>query len=289
VSTDKNLQKKLEKVKLVASDLDGTLLDNNSRISSTTKSLIKRLRRDSGVMFVILTGRIHPSAEPFLDELELDTPLVSLNGSVVRFPHNKQYLYHAKLPVGTVSLILKLVELYEVDSAFVTGDRIFYRNNRNAIPSYLGGREVRTMPVRAYDDYREDVIEVVLSGSFQTLQEIIRSLKGVFKDTLSQMFYPSTHRAGIWYLELKTNGVTKATGLDYVRKYYNIKLKDIAAVGDFYNDLEFCKISGVTIAMKNAVDELKVVADYVTKRTNDKDGMAEFLTLLWEVKNKKYK
>ncbi len=283
---DKDLQKKLEKVKLVATDLDGTLLDNHSRVSLTTKSLMKRLRHNNNLIFVLLTGRIHASAEPYADDLDLDTPLVSLNGSVVRLPHSKRYLYHAKLPVNAVSLILKLVKLYDVDSALVTSDTILYVANRNAIPSYLGGSEVRAVPVRSYDDHKKEVVEIALTSSFHILQEVMRALKEVFKDKLALMFYPSAQRAGMWYLELKNNGITKATGLDYVRKYFNIKLKEIAAVGDFYNDLEFCRVAGVTVAMKNSVDELKTIADYVTRHTNDNDGVAEFLTLLWEAKNK---
>jgi Cof subfamily protein (haloacid dehalogenase superfamily) len=279
-----DLQKRLRKVKLVATDLDGTLLDRDNRISHATKSLIKRLRDEHKILFAVLTGRIHPSAEPYLEELQLDTPLVSLNGSVVRFPRSDKYLYHTKLPAKSISTILELVSLYEVDSALVKSDRIICNGNRNAVPSYLGVDQDWTVNVSDYEDREENVVEVVLSGPFQAIQEIMRSIRGIFRDKISRAFYPSSQRSGTWHLELKPNGITKATGLDYIRKYYNIGFKEIAAIGDFYNDIDFCRISGVAVAMKNAVEELKAIADYITEHAHDSGGMEEFLTLLLESK-----
>jgi hydroxymethylpyrimidine pyrophosphatase-like HAD family hydrolase len=143
------------------------------------------------------------------------------------------------------------------------------------------------MEVDSYYDYTDKVLRVVLSSDRNyILYRVARKIEPPFFSNISTSIYPSLKYDRLTYLEVKRRGISKATGLKYVRKFFKLKRKEIAGIGDFYNDVEFLKSVGVSVAMKNAVAEVKFNADYVTTKTNDEDGVAEFLEILLDSKKK---
>jgi Cof subfamily protein (haloacid dehalogenase superfamily) len=286
VPLNKRLERKLHAVKLVACDLDGTLLNNQSVLTERTKALVRELQHE-GIEFALLTGRPHSSALPYAEALRIAAPIVSLNGLVVKSIDGKQRLHHAALSPEMVMEILWLTRVHPVQIVLLTEDQLLFTKENAVIPSYLREWNVECWEVESYYQWTENAVQVLLSGSYEELKTFMRELRRLTSTKVAHVLYPSEHRQGVWYLELRPEGVSKATGLDYIKKYCNIKSKEIAAIGDFYNDLEFCQDAGVTIAMQNAVDELKAVADYITERTNDDEGAAEFLQLLLNVRRGK--
>jgi hydroxymethylpyrimidine pyrophosphatase-like HAD family hydrolase len=92
--------------------------------------------------------------------------------------------------------------------------------------------------------------------------------------------YRSGSGSDRFYLEIRNAHTNKATGLASVLKHLGVQPRQCASIGDYTNDLEMCKFTGVSAAMRNGCDELKAVTDVVTLRTNDEDGVAEFLRLI---------
>lgn len=278
-----DLKEKLKPIKLVACDLDGTLLSSDNRIGEKTVQIIRELM-NFGIKFILITGRIHSASVKYAEMLGIEEPIVSLNGALVKFPKGKT-IKAFYLPQKRVLKALELAEKYFVNILLYSEDKVIYTPENMIFPSYIGNLEAETMEVDSYYDYVDMVLRVVFSSDRKPiLYRIAYKLEPIFFSNISTSIYPSLRYDNLTYLEVKRNGISKATGLKYVRKYYGLRKREIAGIGDFYNDLEFLKNVGVAVAMKNAVSEIKYNADYVTSKTNDEDGVGEFLEILFDAK-----
>ena len=277
------LKKRLKQIKLVACDIDGTLLSSDNQIGEKTMQLVRELR-NLGLRFTLITGRVHSASVKYAKMLGVDDPIVSLNGALVKFPEGET-IKAFYLPEKRVLKALELAERYFVNILFYSEDKVIYTPENTIFPSYIGNLEAETMEVDSYYDHTDKVLRVVFSSDrSRILYKIAHKLEPPFFSNISTSIYPSLKYDRLTYLEVKRRGISKATGLKYVRKYYGLKRKEVAGIGDFYNDLEFLKKVGVAVAMKNAVAEVRFNADYVTTKTNDEDGVSEFLEILLEAK-----
>lgn len=277
------LKKRLKKIKLVACDLDGTLLSSENQVGEGTMQLVKELK-DHGIRFILITGRVHSASVKYAKKLGIEDPIVSLNGALVKFPEGET-IKAFYLPEKKVLKALDLAERYFVNILFYSEDKVIYTPENTIFPSYIGNLEAETMEVDSYYDHTDKVLRVVFSSDRSSvLHRIAHKLEPPFFSNISTSIYPSLKYDRLTYLEVKRRGISKATGLKYVCKYYGLKRREIAGIGDFYNDLEFLKKVGVAVAMKNAIAEVRFNADYVTTKTNDEDGVSEFLEILLDAK-----
>lgn len=277
------LKKRLKKIKLVACDLDGTLLSSENQIGEGTMQLVKELK-DYGIRFTLITGRVHSASVKYAKKLGIEDPIVSLNGALVKFPEGET-IKAFYLPEKKVLKALDLAERYFVNILFYSEDKVIYTPENTIFPSYIGNLEAETMEVDSYYDHTDKVLRVVFSSDRSLiLHKIAHKLELPFFSNISTSIYPSLKYDRLTYLEVKRRGISKATGLKYVCKYYGLKCKEVVGIGDFYNDLEFLKKVGVAVAMKNAIAEVRFNADYVTTKTNDEDGVGEFLEILLDAK-----
>lgn len=277
------LKKRLKNIKLVACDIDGTLLTSDNQIGERTIQLVKELK-NYDVKFTLITGRVHSASVKYAKMLGVDDPIVSLNGALVKFPEGET-IKAFYLPEKKVLKALELADKFFVNILFYSEDKVIYTPENTIFPSYIGNLEAETIEVDSYYDYTDRVLRVVLSSDRNyILHKIAHKLEPPLFSNISTSIYPSFKYDRLTYLEVKRRGISKATGLKYVRKFFKLKRDEVAGIGDFYNDLEFLKKVGVAVAMKNAVAEVRFNADYVTTRTNDEDGVGEFLEILLEAK-----
>jgi hypothetical protein len=89
----------------------------------------------------------------------------------------------------------------------------------------------------------------------------------------------------MYNLDIRKSGIDKRTSLIALTKHLKVKKKQVAVIGDWYNDMDLFNFGGLNIALKNAVPRLRYLADYVIPKTNNEDGVGDFLKFLYEVKN----
>ena len=111
------LKKRLKKIKLVACDLDGTLLSSENQIGVGTRQLVKELK-DYGIRFTLITGRVHSASVKYAKKLGIEDPIVSLNGALVKFPEGET-IKAFYLPEKKVLKALDLAERYFVNILFL--------------------------------------------------------------------------------------------------------------------------------------------------------------------------
>lgn len=257
-------------------DLDGTLLDDHSQITpGNRQALNAALERGHGV--IITTGRPLKSAMDQARKLELDKPgcyLIAYNGAMIYDWEKGEQLFARTLDIPTVLDIFDYVnrrgfhlQTYDTwtvlvephcDDAIVRGycDRI--------IMDFRVISDVRT-------DLTEEPVKVLVIEPVQldAIRQLQKDIEEVFAGKVDTFFSNPT------YLEIVPKGMNKGEAVKMLCRILNVPIANAVAVGDAANDISMIIAAGTGVAMANGTDEVKSVADYITVRDNNHDGIAE--------------
>lgn len=278
--------KSLKDIQLIIFDLDGTLLKSNGTIGNETKGLVKALQK-KGVHFSFATGRLHSAITKYAELLEINTPLISLDGCLIKsFPEGK-IIFESFVPIKYVNQALSYSYKYSVYVALCHDDAIFYTEPNAFIPEIMEKFGAKYELVDSYVDYEDETLEIVIAAdNFTMINKIRNSVTFPLLPRVNTSFYQSHSHPGIYYLEIRKKGSSKGKGMERLIKHLNIHKKNTAVVCDWYNDISLLQKSVTKIAMKNAVNEVKELSDYITSKSNNEDGAAEFLELVLKAKTK---
>jgi Cof subfamily protein (haloacid dehalogenase superfamily) len=276
--------KKLRNIKLVVSDLDGTLLSDDGTIGEQSKELIKELR-NYGVHFSFATGRLYSAVKNFANELEIDNPIISLDGSyIVDYPTNET-IFESFVKERYVKKAIMFAENYLLQIALCHADAIYYTDSNSVIPQMLDKFGAKYQAVDSYENYMHNTLEIVYSSD---LRESVKYVRGRFEFPFaigcSTSYFRSHTHEGLYYLEIRKAGSNKGKGLKRLLKHMKIKPQEAVAMGDWYNDISMFELNTMKVAVANSVPEIIRMADYVTKKTNNEDGVASFLKMLLKAK-----
>ncbi|MWV46922.1 HAD-IIB family hydrolase [Paenibacillus sp. HJL G12] len=237
------------KYKLLALDMDGTLLTSEHIISPVTSKWIQKAK-DQGIHVCLSTGRSFGSALPYGEELGLTTPMITVNGSEVwRSPHDlyERSLMDPKLIIAMHDLAVEEDCWYWAYSI----DRMY--NSDEWTDGIMDGEWLKFGFHTEDDDARHRIL--------MKLQDM-----GGLEITNS-----SPHN-----LEVNPQGVNKAAGIQKVCGLLGLEMNEVIAVGDSMNDLAAIQAAGLGVAMGNAQQVVREAADFVTS-SNDEDGIAKVI------------
>jgi Cof subfamily protein (haloacid dehalogenase superfamily) len=277
---------RLKNINLVVFDVDGTLLNDKGEIGERTKQLVKDLKKQ-GVLFSFASGRLHSALTPIAEELNILVPLISLDGTVIKSNINKEYVYRSFLKEKQVKKAIELSEKFLINIALCHADAIYYTESNSVIPKLIDKYGAVYEQVKSYDDYTDETLEIVFAGDNRRTVEYLRD-KFSFPFTLgcSISFFRSHTYDEIYYLEVRRSGSSKGKALLRLIKNLQTDINNTAVLGDWYNDISLFETKAFKIAVQNSIAELKHNADIVLKKTNNEDGVSEFLEALLEAKNK---
>lgn len=279
------ISKQLKNIKLIVFDLDGTLLSDKGIIGTETKDLVEELRTKYGLMFSFASGRLHSAINKYAEELNISLPIISLDGAMIQSDLDGSVLHESFLNPKHVLKALRFSEQYFVNCALCHADAIYYTETNSAIPRVTDKFGALFKEVESYDDYIDNTLELFFAGDNRNTVTYLRDkMSFPFSWGTTCSFYRSQSKEGIFYLEVRKSGSTKGTGLKRLAKHFGIKELEVAVVGDWHNDIPMFETSAFRVAMSNAIVELKNKADIVTKRSNNEDGIAEFLSLVLKYK-----
>lgn len=235
--------------KLLALDMDGTLLNEQSEISKENERWI-RAAIDAGITVCFATGRGFVSAAPFAEQLGLTSPMVLVNGGEVRASPD-QVLARTTMKPSDIAALRDIAIRHDTWYWGYGLDGVYNRER--------WVDDVNGMEWLKFGFYSED------AAALRAAAEEVRAL-GDFETTNS---HPSN-------TELNPLGVTKASGLRQVCGLLGITMADVVACGDSLNDAAMITEAGLGVAMGNAQDAVKRIADRVTL-TNEEDGVAHII------------
>ncbi len=252
--------------KLIALDLDGTLLNSDGIVSDATKLHLQKLKQ-KGHIIVIATGRILNRAIVGTDGAEFANYIVSDAGAAV-FKNegiNKEWkeVYAQALSKD----IVKNISSYYDKDKFMTINIC----DKNKIHHYD-----QTINITEFLENITEIIHVSISFiNNEFVEEYLKILTEKFPDLKVEVMQDSFGE--VKWLEIFQKDIEKYKGISEVAKLEDISNENIIAFGDGLNDVEMLKKCGIGVAMKNALPEVKEQADYITSRTNNENGVVEFL------------
>lgn len=256
-------------IKLVACDLDGTILDKHKNPDPKLKETIEKLRKHN-IDFTIISGRNEEIMHQYVDFYDVKIPYVTNNGGNVY--HNHVCLYNDCIPQIYNNTIASL--LYENDVAF----RMFTTTNvfGHSVTDFFIERMVNFDPIKidynpSIDISNQQIYKITCD--FNKHKEIIpRFLEEINQKCPNVNFL----RAETYVYCANSLTATKGNALKKVCELINIDMSEVIAFGDNGNDVSMLKGVGVSVSMGNAQDDIKQLCDYVCE-DNEHSGVARFL------------
>lgn len=271
------------KYKLVVTDMDGTLLNSEKKISEVNLKTIKSLK-NKGVKFVIATGRLDTMIKAYLKQIENDSPVICCNGALIRNSLKNEFYYandidnenclkvseicnkygvpfllYCEETVYSNSVNFKIKSLYDYNSKVSDEDKVKIRITSDIFNEVNGKERIFKMLV-IIDDNK----------LFEQVKNEINNIEGLV-----------AYKSDVNFLDVMHSGVDKGDALNKLAQIMNISREEIIAIGDNHNDVGMLKNAGYSIAMENGEKVAKDAADYITC-TNDEDGVAKALNTLFK-------
>ncbi|MBC7886268.1 MAG: HAD family phosphatase [Ferruginibacter sp.] len=260
--------------KAVFIDMDGTLLQKDHTVSSLNRDVIKKLLA-KGIMVVPISARPLHGILPITQHVVPETmPVVSLNGSYIF--HNKEIIYQAEIALPEVITIQRELSPHDLSVMYYSQMEWSASVNSKLINKEQAITAVKIKIqsfIETMDDWEANKSgpnKILIAGDKGLICDIEQKLLELYGAKLN--IYKSQPR----YLEIMNLQASKTKAIQFLLKKYGIQQNEIIAIGDNYNDKGMIEFAGKGVAMGNAPDEIKMVADYVTD-TNNNDGVAKAL------------
>lgn len=255
-------------IKLVAVDLDDTLLDRSNKVSPHTCEVIRQAVKQ-GVTVTVATGRMFQSAVKFARQLELDVPIITYNGALIKSCLSGEVLFEKNIDRSTAIEVLKFFREHGWYIQSYLDDVLYVEKLNDKARFYERASDVHAVPVgdRLYDP-AQGPTKLLSIAEPAEIPRIWKAVEKRFKDRL----YITRSKEN--YLEMAALGVNKGQALDFLAKKLGISREEVMAVGDSLNDLDMIEYAGHGVAMGNASDQVKKLAQAVTL-CNHEDGVAE--------------
>ena len=289
-------------IKLIASDMDGTLLNHNHKIPKENVKLIN-FAKNQGIEFVVATGRAYYEALPALNEENINCDVISFNGGIV-YDKNGNIISITPMLPKDLYYTIEILKSFDISYQLYTKNTIYTTSIETDINAYIdlirsNGYEPDVEHLSAEAQQKLEVgyitevenIELYLNEKENPPIKIIAISNDISKlenaaKLLSENTSISVTSSGANNIEIMHKNATKGTALKEIAKIYGINLENAVAIGDNLNDQAMLDIVGYSVAMKNGNIKLKEQAKYVTEKTNSEGGVADTIFKLIEQNNK---
>ena len=266
-------------IKLIAIDMDGTLLNSKKELLEETKQYFKNFHnKNTETLLVLCTGRPESGIRPYLKDLgylEENHYIISQNGANIYESQTEKRVMDAFVDSKAIQ---KWIEFGKTHGISVMGAGVDYYYSFDEDPTEWMEFDVKIVSgklkrITKDESLNTDFYKLLLLGDEEKLNEFETIIPQEWRDE----FY--VVRSQKYLVEVLTKGVNKAFGVEKLAKELNIQSSEIAAIGDAANDIEMLEYAGLAIAMGNASEEVKAISDIVTD-TNENNGVIKAIDQL---------
>ncbi|MDO5725281.1 MAG: Cof-type HAD-IIB family hydrolase [Tissierellia bacterium] len=266
----------MKKFKMIATDLDETLLNKKKQIS---KNNIQALRdaTKTGSIVVLASGRVMKSIESYKKAIDIEAPIISCNGAYVK-NLNGDIILDRQIPFETIKEIARIGDKYGVYYHFYNSENIYskFKDDKYKKYYFTSGYDNEKVNIKIQYDDIEEIKEknipiyktLFISLDIELRDKVEEELKNIPNTTVT-----SSIRNNI---EVTAKGVDKGAALKKLAQIYNIENKDIIAIGDNRNDIPMIEYAGLGIAVRNSAKNLKDKAKLVVC-SNEEDAVAKVI------------
>ncbi|MEW5953185.1 MAG: Cof-type HAD-IIB family hydrolase [Bacillota bacterium] len=258
------------KYKLLAVDLDDTLLNRQLEVSPGNREALRQAG-EAGVKVILATGRMYRAALPYARQLDIAGPLITYMGALVRHAGTGQTLFHRPAPLDLALEIIGRVKKYGYHINVYLDDELFVARHTPEGERYAALSGVRPKVVGDLAAFLrgrgEDPTKVLVIEQESLLDSLAEEMRPVFGHLLH------ITKSKPYFLEFSHPLANKGHALEAVVRGCGLEREQVIAVGDAYNDLEMIDYAGLGVAVANAREEIRARADFVTL-SNEEDGVA---------------
>lgn len=256
--------------KIIFIDLDGTLLNKKSEITFYTQNIIKEVIQ-KGIFFVICSGRANRDTVNIIKEMNTKI-VISDNGSIVYDYIADKKIFESDIKKNILTDIWKFARKNNVS---LTCNGTYNRfkdkdSNKEAII------------VKEIDEVKEDITQIVATAKeYASIEKVKHYIKDNYPEIEVKNLWCQNSKETkkvVYEMDITNKNNSKGNAIKNLLKYLSIDKKYAICFGDQMNDVSMFKACDIKIAMKNANDELKAKADYITDYDNDNDGVAKFIS-----------
>jgi Cof subfamily protein (haloacid dehalogenase superfamily) len=267
------------KYKMIAMDMDGTLLTTDKVVSRRNKEILKKAA-DMGIKLVVCTGRIFTSAWVYADLIGTEAPIIASNGAYIREKDRDEVIYMKTLPKEDIFKVVKIVKDYGFYPHLFSSDTIFtekiiftskmYDKQNESLPSQKKVKIVITDDLeKTIEENYQIILKIVIVSEMDEIEKLNK-----LRNEIASKIDASIVASAANNFEIMSKGISKGNSVKMLGDIYGISPEETICIGDNENDISMIEYAGFGVAMGNATDGLKAAADNVTD-TNDNDGVAK--------------
>lgn len=260
----------MRKFKLIAVDLDDTLLSKELQVTDRVKEAVAGVQK-AGIHFTISTGRMYPSAARFARKLEINIPMITYQGALIKNSFSGEVLLYRPLELAYAREVIERVHRLGYHLNAYVDDRLLVERDTPEGRRYasIAGVEAEVVGdlLRFLD---RDPTKLLTISSEPQLDQLCAELAPLYQGKMH------ISKSKPHFLEFSHPRATKGEALAYLAEYFGVRREEVMAVGDSYNDIEMLDYAGLGVVVANARDEIKQKAGYVTLAPYG-DGVVEAL------------
>ena len=260
---------------LLVSDIDGTLNDKSMKLPSVNKSAIKRYVENGGT-FTLCSGRNLQSLSIHYNKLGIKTPAIFLNGAGIYDFDKSETIYFNPITSEGEKIILDIFSKYKTLQLTVFGTDIIYLATRSCIYGYVISKldKLNHKLCKKTDDLPRGVWGKV---SFFGTSRLIRKIQNLIKTQYNNYF--DCFLTSRFTLEVVKSGVNKGSAVKKLTEHLNLMPQNVAAIGDYYNDVKMLESVAHPVCCGQAPDDIKSICEHVTCHCND-GAVCEFINYI---------
>lgn len=268
-------EKKLP-VKLIALDLDDTLLNDSREISDENVHVLRRAA-SLGIYVVLCSGRAEDAILPFVRRLDLAGTqsgryIIAVNGCSIFDMHKRERIYNKKVPADVLLYADRMAREMGYYSEVYGPDVIYAEKATEWTRLDSEMCNVRLEVVEDYENFlRQGFVKMLIAGEPDKLQVLQKKLRDGL-GTRANVFVSKPY-----FLEVLPANCGKGQAVNFLADHLGISRKETIGFGDSMNDEDMIRECGYGVAMCNGFEEIKALADFVTEKTNDENGVGDFL------------
>lgn len=257
-------------IKLIATDLDDTLLNHEWKISSRNVKAIRQAVKQ-GVKVTLATGRMALSSRQYAKELGLDVPIITYHGALVEQGLSGDILYRKVIDTELAWAIVEKLLKKNIHTQIYIKDRVFVTKTNDYSLQY---GKMSNVTVEEADVFKllqtepEGLEKILCIGEESKLKRTAEELK---EEYAGRLHFTSSKP---YFFDMIHPEVNKGSALKALADEWGIQQQEVMAIGDSLNDREMINYAGIGVAVSNARPEIKEIADYITASNRD-DGVAQ--------------
>jgi Cof subfamily protein (haloacid dehalogenase superfamily) len=249
--------------RMIAIDIDDTLITDDNIVTEGTKEALRKAQAQN-VIVTLATGRMFASAKQIARQIDLNVPIITYQGALIKTLIDEKTLYEKTVPQRTAAFLFNYAARHGLHLQGYYEDRLYAKEENDKL---IGYSRLSNVPYIIEPEFERlaslPMTKLLIIDEPEKLDQIAAELKPKIGEEV-HITKSKPH-----YLEFMHKEGTKGQALRFLAGHFGCSMEEVIAIGDSWNDHDMLEAAGLGVAMANAVDSLKQIADYVTLSNNE--------------------